>query len=406
MFSILLSCSLKFEPAGLIKPNLVVRIVAGHVRKDHAIAFLQSVENLNLGHRGAAHFHLDPGGGFALGVVAEEADGAVLVTESRAPHVQHIVEVLEVNGAIHTQLRNRPWRQRPIEGYVNGARSVQYGGINSGNMALDDAVMGVDFGGLAELNVVRLGLGDLQGGFELRGVDDLGNRRSGGDMLTDLHGNGQGTEDAGDAGTDLQFLLLFLIEIQLRPGGVDLGLGRGQLHLNGLLIDVELFGADFELRGKLIEIVLRLLVLDTADLAQRIPLLVDLFLHLGLGVLRVHSGRRGLHAHNGRLQLRVQAFVIGLRALERRLRAHQLLLELRVGHVHENSVRADLGAGQDADACDRGVCLRGNQLNTLFAGGQSAETADVAGEIATFYGVGPDSAGVDGRNGRFETHNR
>ena len=63
-------------------------------------------------------------------------------------------------------------------------------------------------------NVVRLGFGDLQSGLELGGIDNLGDRSSGRYMLAHPNRHGQGTEDAGDAGPHLQFLLLFLVEVE------------------------------------------------------------------------------------------------------------------------------------------------------------------------------------------------
>ena len=53
-------------------------------------------------------------------------------------------------------------------------------------MARNDAVMGVDRGGLADLDVVRLGLGDLQSGLQLVELDHFGHRCSGGDMRAHL----------------------------------------------------------------------------------------------------------------------------------------------------------------------------------------------------------------------------
>ena len=130
----------------------------------------------------------------------------------------------EFNGPIHAQLRNGPGRQCSIECYVNGTRSVQYGGINSGHMAGDDAVVGVDFGRLPDENVVGLGFSDLEGGFELAGIDDLGDGGAGGDVHSNRHGGGQGGHDAGDAGFYLKVGLLLLIQVEQGAGGVNFGL--------------------------------------------------------------------------------------------------------------------------------------------------------------------------------------
>jgi hypothetical protein len=97
-----------------------------------------------------------------------------------------------------------PCRQRPIQHYVNGARSVHYGGIDSGNVSGNDAVVRVDRGGLADLDVARLGLGDLQSGLELVELNDFGHRGSRGDVLAHLQRRGKRRERAGDAGPYLK----------------------------------------------------------------------------------------------------------------------------------------------------------------------------------------------------------
>ena len=92
----------------------------------------------------------------------------------------------------------------------------------------NDTVMGVDFGGLAELDVVCLGLGNLQGGLELVHLDNFGYRSSSSHVLAYLYGSRQWREGAGNASADLKFIRLFLVQGELGLSLVDFGLRGGK----------------------------------------------------------------------------------------------------------------------------------------------------------------------------------
>ncbi len=154
-------------------------------------------------------------------------------------------------------------------------------------MAGNDAVVGVDFGGLAELDVVRLGFGDLEGGLELVGLYDLGQRGSHGDVLADLEGGGERVEHSADAGTHLKGLLLLLIQVEKGAGLIDLGLRRGKLNLDGVLVYVKLLLAKLVLGGELVGGTLGLAGRDAGDNSEFVKLLVDLGLTLILRVVGV-----------------------------------------------------------------------------------------------------------------------
>jgi len=389
---------------GLVETNLVRCVVPGHIRKDDAIPLMKSTENLYLGHRSLTDLHLDPSGGLAVGVNAEEADGAVRVAECRAPHMEHVVELLDVDRAVDAEIGNRAGRERPIEGYVNGARSVQYGGINAGNVAGNDAVVGVDFGGLAELDVVGLGFGDLQGGLELIGDDDLGDGGAGGDMLTDGDGSGERGQHTGDAGRDLKSGFLILIEGELIPGLVDFGLLGGELNLDGVLLHLKLLETDLVLGGELGGGALCLIVGQSADDAQLVELLVGIGGEFGLAILGIDLGSGGLGAHEGVLERGLQVAVVGLGTLDGELSVEELLLEFGVGEDHDDRVRLDHGAGQDMDGNHGGIGLRRDEADAFLAGNQGAEAADLNDHVAALDGLGPDGAGVDGGDGRLEAH--
>ncbi len=162
--------------------------------------------------------------------------------------------------------------------------------------------------------------------------------------------------------------------------------------------------ADLVLRGQLFGIVLRLVVLDAADDAERVELLVGVAWSCAWLYWELICGRRGPLIHEGAGERGLEALVVGLGLLDGELRIEQLLLELRIGQVHEDGIRGDLRAGQHADADDGSVGLRRDQLDALFAGNQGAEAADLHDHVAALHGFRPDGAGVDAGNGRLETH--
>ena len=81
--------------------------------------------------------------------------------------------------------------------HVDRHGAVLDGGVDAADLALDDAVVRVDFGRLADLDVARLGFGNLERGLELVGLHDLGERDADGDVLAHLVR--QVYQHAGDA---------------------------------------------------------------------------------------------------------------------------------------------------------------------------------------------------------------
>ena len=76
-------------------------------------------------------------------------------------------------------------------------------------MAGNDAVVRVDGGRLADLDVARLGFGNLQSGLELVELNHFGHRGSRGHVLAHLQRRGQRRQRAGDSGPDLSAAACF-----------------------------------------------------------------------------------------------------------------------------------------------------------------------------------------------------
>src|SRR5690606_32818548 len=124
--------------------------------------FAQSLEDLHAIDRNLAeryrYFYRDPG----LRLQAKQAQGRTGLAVSRSTHVQHVVEPLDEDRSVDRQVRPRTRRQFAKDLHVDLHRAAHYRRIDARDAAFDDTVPSVDVHGLAEANVLRLGLGDPQ----------------------------------------------------------------------------------------------------------------------------------------------------------------------------------------------------------------------------------------------------
>ena len=199
--------------------------------------------------------------------------------------------------------------------------------------------------------------------FKLAALDhfcDAGSRRY---VLAHLHGSGQGSKRTGNAGSDLQFLRLFLVEIEQCLRLVDLGLLRSELDLDRLLIHVELLLAELMLYRQLVGGALRLLVGQARDDAEVVKRLISLGLQLILRIVGIHLRRSGFLVHQCAFKRGLKALVVSLRSLQLQPGIEYFLIELRIGQIHDDRVWSDLGSGQDANAHHGRVGLGRNQFD-------------------------------------------
>src|SRR5439155_15026524 len=171
--------SLSFQPDS-VKP-----VPARHVRKNHFVAYDESLHQFNRVHGGAADLYLYSHRLLAAVKGLEEADRALRLAESRAAHVEHIIQMLDLDGAVYAQVRHSTWGQRPVQLHVHRSRAVLDGRVNADNVTRDDAVVSVDFSRLGQLNVFRLCLCNLQFRLELLRVSNFGECGARRDLLTD-----------------------------------------------------------------------------------------------------------------------------------------------------------------------------------------------------------------------------
>ena len=184
-------------------------------------------------------------------------------------------------------------------------------------MTGNDAVVGVNGGGQADLDVFCLRLGDLQGGLQLVKLDDLGHGGAGDHVLAYLQRDGKLRQHAGDAGPHMQRRFLLLIQIELGLGLLHLGTSRGKLDFYRLLIHVKLLFGELLLLRQLVGSVLGRIGDIAGDHAQLIELLVGLRLALVLCVGGVDLRGGNLLVHQCAVEGGLQALVVGLGAFER-----------------------------------------------------------------------------------------
>src|SRR5205085_7232325 len=128
----------------LFKPHSVGRIPGGHVREDDLIAFVQAFGNFDGRDGAAAQLHLH-----AVGLVAvlrhlEELDLPLRLRAGGTADVEHVGELLDLDGALDGQVGAGTLGQFAFERDVDLDRALVGGGRDTGNRALDEPVAGVD----------------------------------------------------------------------------------------------------------------------------------------------------------------------------------------------------------------------------------------------------------------------
>src|SRR3954468_21834241 len=95
----------------LIQPDAVIGVPLGHVGENHAIAGLETGNDLDRVDRTATELNLSADRIVGALGEFENADGALFLAEGRAPHEDHLVKSLEFDRAVDGQVRTRAARQ-------------------------------------------------------------------------------------------------------------------------------------------------------------------------------------------------------------------------------------------------------------------------------------------------------
>src|SRR5277367_5016112 len=238
--SVVIIVALPFRQSWLVQANSIGVVPSAHVREDDGVALLQSFKYLDAVDRSASNFDRDSHGCLAIGAQFEQADRAVFVAERGTAYVKHVRHPVEIDGSIDAQVGTRAQWHGPRKLYVNRDRSVHYGEINSHYFAFDHAVVGIDLGWLPDLDVARLGLGDLQCSLQLIRLYHLRQHCPGIHMLPYLQRHVRGLQHSVDSRADRQRLFLPLFQRQHGLGLLHLGLLDSNHGSDGPLIHLEL----------------------------------------------------------------------------------------------------------------------------------------------------------------------
>src|ERR1039458_1447601 len=151
--------------------DTVILIVLRHVRQNYLVPHPQAVFDLDGVHRAAAEGDLHLVGVLAVGLQLEQRNGAVLLPEHGPAYEHHVVELFQLDGAVHAQIGPGAGRKRPLERHVHGDGAVHDGLLDARNEAVNQTGRsasrqpGIDDRGLSGSDVLDLGFGDLQLGF-------------------------------------------------------------------------------------------------------------------------------------------------------------------------------------------------------------------------------------------------
>src|ERR1035437_3499516 len=124
----------------LVQSNPIVIIVLRHVRENHLVANLQAILDLYGIDGAAAKLHLHFVGIFPVRFQFEELHRGVLLSEYRPPDIHDVVELGQLDGAVHAQIGTRSGGKRALQSHIHRHRAVQNRGIDARNTALDQPV--------------------------------------------------------------------------------------------------------------------------------------------------------------------------------------------------------------------------------------------------------------------------
>src|SRR5581483_3405527 len=88
------------ESQELFQADMIYAVVAGHIRKDDPVTFLESADNLDGLHRTASQLHLHTACGLAIRVELKHPNHALFLAESRASCIQNVVDRLQGHRSI------------------------------------------------------------------------------------------------------------------------------------------------------------------------------------------------------------------------------------------------------------------------------------------------------------------
>src|ERR1700693_5114150 len=275
------------------------------------------------------------------------------------------------------------------------------GRVGPGDVTFDDAVARVDRGALADLDVPRLRLRDLQLRLQPVPLHDFGERCPGRDTLPRL--DRHFLEDAGDARPHAQRLDLGPFQLREGPKLLDARPLRLELRLLRLGVDGETLFLDVVARLELPRAHLRELQRQARDEPLLAQPLVGLRLQLRLVEVRLDCRRGRLLIEQLLLEPDAGVYQVRLPCLELPIGVERVALELRVGHFQEDRFGKDVRPRLHEQPLDARVRGRGDLADPLGLGNERARPPHLPLHRAALDRVGQDRALVHGRRRGLQT---
>src|SRR6266487_6881686 len=355
--------NIRLEKPKLLQPDSIVVVPLGHVGENHFVSDLQSFHHFDGVHRTPPQLYIDAHGFRSVINDLEDSDRAVCLAMDRSAHVKHILQILERDRAVHTQVRSRSLRQRVCDGHVHSHRPVLYRGIDSGNVAVHHSVPRIDRCLLPDGHVLRLRLRNLDFRFEFLRIGHPRQVCTWCHMLPHLHRHE--LQYAIDARPNMQRIHLALLQLIKGLLFIDFCLLRGKSRFRGIRGHFRAFALKLHANRQLFfphsgEI---------PDVVRSDALFEQLFVYVmlqaGLLEITAHGGFVRLLVHQIAVHLHLKVCVVRFRAFELVFRVQRLSLQRWVAQFHNDGIRLDDSPRTQYPAFHSRVRLRRDPANLL-----------------------------------------
>src|SRR6266436_8184715 len=214
----------------LVQTNPVVCVPCTSIREDDLISGLKTIQDLNGIHGALAELYRSARRFRGAVDELEHADGVVLLSECRPAYVDNVIQMFELDGSVNAEIGPGAFRQRLVKGDFDIYSPLFHCGIHPRDMTVRDTVAGVDYRLLTDLNVLGLGLGNLDLGFQFCRIRNPREVISHLQSLPDMHG--QLLQHARHAGAYMQRFNLIKLQFCELIRLIDCRLLGGQLRLD------------------------------------------------------------------------------------------------------------------------------------------------------------------------------
>ena len=288
------------------------------------VALVQAFHDLDRIHRRPPYLHRHTNCIVSIRIEFEKADRAVLLAECRTPHVQNVVQLFQVDGAVHAQVGPRALRQ--FASSLTSTVTVPFCTAGSTRITLPVSTplwVSTD-SWFTDLDVPRLRLGNFQLGHQMVRLDHLGQHRSRSHVLSDVHGISTSTPSI--PARTFKCINCFCFNSASARIWSTLACCSAICDVNRLLAARQALVFQIISDREFVGLALGSLVGHAGDNAEIVERLVRLRLEFGLRIVRFDRGCPGFLVHEFAFQLHAQTLVLGLRSLPLQVRINRGLL--------------------------------------------------------------------------------